>query len=268
MKYEGFAVDISNWSGEISVETVDRWHDAGVLRVIVGTQNERITRQQMSMIDLFSGAPGLDYGREVEIQAYVFLYDQWRDFADQVEEAVRRYAGFPVTKLWLDCEFATTAPPDVVVARIQNAVDYCKRKGINYGIYSANWWWQPMTDNSKEFSHIDLWNSRYYDLPPCHTIMSMAPGYGGWKVCQMWQYRGTTEFCGVTVDFNYFLEERMMQERIKELENQEKWYKACAELLQMRVYVMGTAMNAIYKGKWQALENIAKFMRERNGNGS
>lgn len=259
MKYEGFAVDISNWSGEISVETVDRWSDAGVLRVIVGAQNERIMRQQMQQIDMTGG---------IEIQAYVFLYDQWRDFSDQVEEAKRRYAGFPVTKLWLDCEFATTAPPDVAVARIQNAVDYCERKGINYGIYTGSWWWVPMTDDTHDFAHVDLWYS-YYPMPfrpPCYSPVTYEESvvtFGGWTLFQMWQYRGTTLFCGVTVDFNYFREVRMMEERIKELENQNKWLIAAFRLTQMRLYVLGQAVNAAYKGKWDVLKSLAVFMLEQ-----
>lgn len=194
----GFAVDISNWSGQIGSTTVEQWKLNGVKRVIVGTQNEAIMRQQMHQVTR----------ADVSLEAYVYLYDNFNSFADQVKEAIRRFADFPVRRLWLDCEFATTAPPDVVVERIQRAVDACNVAGVTCGIYTGGWWWRPMTGNYVGFADVPLWFASYVTPgmgPNCPA--GLRPGFGGWQWGVMRQYRGTVLLNGVNVDFNWFDEE-------------------------------------------------------------
>lgn len=209
MRKRGFAVDISNWSGYISATQVQRWKVSGVKRVIVGTQKEPIMRQQMHQV----------YGEDVHLEAYVYLYDNYVSFADQVNEAIRRCEDFPVERLWLDCEFATTAPPDVVVERIQRAIDACEVAGIPYGIYTGQWWWGPMTSDYTGFSHEPLWFANYITPPAGPNIpVSLRAGFGGWLLGVMRQYRGTVDLDGVNVDYNWFDEEEEDVSEVDEIE--------------------------------------------------
>lgn len=257
---EGFGVDISNWSGEITREQVECWKRNHVKRVIIGTQREAITRQQMQTV--------VDAGG-LELQAYVYLYDYgYYAFDAQVREAHRRIQGFPVTKLYLDCEFATTAPPDVVVERIWLAVNTAAQFATPFAIYTGRWWWEPMTDNSAEFADygVGLWHSHYFDFGPNHrsNLRPIPAGYGGWVFCNMWQYRGSTIFCDVNVDYNYFYEETEVDEdRIAELERQLAELTEEHELLSVKMYIYAVILNAVLKEKWATVRDAAGFMLKR-----
>lgn len=265
-----FAVDISNWSGEITLENVRCWKRNDVTRVIIGTQNEVITRQQIAAITNVGG---------VELEAYVYLYDNYIAFADQVDEAIRRFYGYPVRRLWLDCEFATSAPPDVVVERIQRAIDACRVAGIPYGIYTGQWWWVPTTNNSTAFAHESLWFANYPTPPPEKNVpQSLRAGFGGWHDGVMRQYRGTTSLCDVNVDYNWYEEEKVVddcEERVKalteelyrvtiarnQLKKQNDALRACLSAYQKRCRTLVNGMQALIDADADALRLVASTMK-------
>ena len=88
-------LDVSNYSGEFNIDAVRCWRSQGYEHLVCGTQRREITRQQMAV--------AVEAG--LTLDAYVYLY--WsRDTAWEVGEALETIAGFPVQRLWLDCEDA------------------------------------------------------------------------------------------------------------------------------------------------------------------
>jgi len=253
MKRSGFAVDVSNWQGELGAETFRCFIRNNVLRFIAGTQNEEIVRQQLGMADM----------HHIETQAYVYLYDN-APFDQQVREAVRRIQGRPITCLWLDCEFATTAPLDVVIERIWLAVKTCEALGVPYGIYTGAWWWQPMTGSSREFADagIRLW---FADYGPGNWPMQHAPslwaGFGCWGNGEMRQYRGTVGFCETTVDYNWF-EEEVVDENEERLELEKDLAAAEQQIacLKTALFSYRALMRAIGREDWGAAESVIKII--------
>jgi len=253
MKRSGFAVDVSNWQGALSEETIACFIRNNVLRLICGTQNRAICQQQL----------GAGYQASIELQAYVYLYDN-APFDQQVREALNR-ADYPITRLWLDCEFATYAPPDVVVERIWLAVETCRALGVPFGIYTGYWWWYPMTNNCEEFADagIPLWFADYgLGNWPMQHAPSLWAGWSGWGIAEMRQYRGTVGFCDTTVDYNWFEEEVMSKEeeytraletRVEDLEKQ----VAC---LKTALFSYRALMRAIGREDWGAAESVIKII--------
>ena len=184
------AIDVSNYSGVFSREQAACWRENGYAHVICGTQRPSITRQQLEA----AAAAGLT------LDAYVYLY--WRhNVAAQVKEALATLAGFPVGRLWLDCEDDPAgAGKDAIVGLIAEAVAACG--SFPRGIYTGRWWWAPNTGDSRDFAHLPLWHAEYTASPAVLPDFDAFQGYGGWTRPQMWQFQGTTSLCGVTVDLN------------------------------------------------------------------
>jgi hypothetical protein len=134
------------------------------------------------------------------VDTYVYLY--WRyGVGEQVRAALEAVAGYPVGRLWLDCEDATgSRTPEDMVALVGQAVDACGQFAC--GIYTGRWWWAPATGNSSAFSHLPLWHAEYTSGPQVLPDFDTFRAYGGWDRPFMWQFQGTTYLCGVGVDLN------------------------------------------------------------------
>lgn len=183
------AIDVSNYSGQINGATISCWRNQGYDHLICGTQRREITRQQLQTAQA-----------EITLDAYVYLY--WsRDIAAQVREALETISGLNVGRLWLDCEDdAGGRTPEQVVSLIRDAVAACDN--FPNGIYTGRWWWQPSTGDSQEFAGLPLWHAEYTAHPNVLPDFDGFRPYGGWTRPSMWQFQGTTNLCGVTVDLN------------------------------------------------------------------
>ena len=195
------AVDCSNYSGEISEQQARDLWAAGVRKVIVQIVNERVlTHRQQIPVLLAAG---------LEVEAYVYVWfssgEEW--VKQRVAWACRELGAFPkVSMLWLDCEQTLDDDPpfdhvnEPTTDIIRAAVDVVTHAGYRTGIYTAQWWWVPGTDNTTAFSHLPLWSANY-DLDPDRD----PANYGGWGVPDMEQYQGSTTLAGVPmVDLNVY----------------------------------------------------------------
>lgn len=190
------AVDFANWAGNLTPEVITAWKVAGVKRVIVRASTERqalsdIARQQMAVC--------AEAGFELE--AYLWLY-WFRDLSPvvQVEQALTVCSGYPVKRLWLDCEDATVLEPAEIVARIGEAVIACEEAGMPVGCYTRRAWWQQWTADSREFAHLPLWDCELGD-PELGGFVS----YGGWSKQAMRQYEFDVPLAGgPMVDLNVY----------------------------------------------------------------
>jgi len=184
------AVDVSNYSGAISQEQAACLKARGVEHLIAGTQVPSVTRAQLEAA-LTAG---------MSIDAYVYLY--WRrDIRAEVARALETVSGLPAGRLWLDCEDgAGGLPGEDIVAVIAGAVEACGDSPC--GVYTGRWWWAPSTGDSGRFSHLPLWHAEYTRSAEERPDFDSFRPYGGWTRPAMWQFRGTTSLCGVSVDLN------------------------------------------------------------------
>jgi len=172
------ALDVSHHSGSLQLQKLRAARDAGVTRLVVGTQDHAIARQQAG-VALMLG---------LEVQAYVYLY-----FATNTAERVRRdlplLKSIGATRYWLDAE---DAPPgmtqDEKVAGLRAAVEAAAAAGVPYGIYTARWWWTQHAGNTPEFAHLPLWTAQWDG----QADLRVFTAYGGWKSLAMKQYRPAT----------------------------------------------------------------------------
>jgi len=192
-----FAIDISNWSGEITSDEVACWRDSSVRHVISGTQIPTITVQQIQ-----TAASG-----GMTIDAYVMLYWDY-DITAQVHDALATIQGLPVRRLWLDAEQprGNWASWQLVV-KIQEAVDACG--SFPHGIYTRKVWWRDNVDDTAAFSYLPLWYAYYdgyHDFEDWYDPFYWYEGpFGGWTDPTGKQYASDWTFpdlCGVNVDYN------------------------------------------------------------------
>lgn len=192
----GLAIDVSNFSGYLTPEIIAAWKAAGVTRVIVRASTERansiaIARQQMAACQ----EAGL------ELEGYVWLY-WFRDLpsAVQIREALATCDGYPVRRLWLDCEGDTVLDPHEMVAVIAEAVMTCEDAGMLTGQYTRREWWRRVTDDSRDFAHLPLWDCELGD-PELGGFVA----YGGWPKRAMRQYEFDVPLGGgPRVDLNVY----------------------------------------------------------------
>jgi hypothetical protein len=192
-----FAVDVSNWSSNISSAEVACWRDGGVEHVIVGTQVASVARQQLQMAE-FHG---------MSLDAYVVLY--WNfDITNQVNTALAMIEGFPVRRLWLDIEVAPGAwSAAQVVDKIRQGEQACG--DMPCGIYTRKVWWLDNLGNTTAFSHLPVWYA-YYDghhgFDDWYEPFFWYEGpFGGWTDPTGKQYDSdwtAPDLCGVNVDYN------------------------------------------------------------------
>lgn len=183
-------VDISNWSGLISTEEAKCWKAHDQRFVVCGTQRRGTARQQLDV------ASGVGLG----VEAYVYLYWAYNVPA-QVRLALDTIRGFPVKRLWIDCEADASAyGPERSVERasalealIRQAVRACG--DFPCGIYTGYWWWGPNMLGCDEFTNLPLWVALYNGQPRLDNCPDLLPG---WKPT-MKQYTNTTSLCDVSV---------------------------------------------------------------------
>ena len=183
-----FGVDVSHYEPVLAQREVDCFWESGVRHVIVGTQVEEITRQQLAM----------SVSRGMTVDAYVYLL--WdKDMTAQVEEAFRRAQGFPIGRMWLDVEedprgLGANPLGDLV----QAAVDACqKHASVTCGIYTGPGFWETYMNNMTRFAAVPLWYAQYNKLTSLDAWKTEA--FGGWPqpVGKQWAEQ---PLCGIGVD--------------------------------------------------------------------
>lgn len=185
-------MDVSNYSGPLNAATLQGWKEAGIEKVIVGTQKRDIARDQL--------AAATDAGFDVE--AYVYLYWDW-NMSEQVKTARDVVVGFPIKRLWLDTEDQAAHLTAAALKRYLNTAVGAAEKGGPIGIYTAKWWWVPAMKNTDAFNQHALWYAAYDGVP---TFDDWPVGkFGGWEKPLCKQYEGDVYLCGVKVDKNVFL---------------------------------------------------------------
>ncbi len=180
-----FATDVSFWETPLSQAEMDCFWESGVRHVIVGTQEEDITREQLAMA----------VSRGMTVDAYVYLY--WdTSMTAQVKEAFKRVAGFPIGRMWLDIEQDPgSLGAGAVDSRIQEAVTACRAQGgVECGIYTGKGFWQTYAGDTTAFTDVPLWWAHYDNKTSLSTWQDDA--FGGWTdpVAKQW---ATKPLCGI-----------------------------------------------------------------------
>jgi hypothetical protein len=187
------ALDVSNYSGPLRAEQASCWRALGYAHLVCGTQRPEITTQQL--------ATAVEAG--LTVAAYVYVY--WDgDVRLQVEAALAAVAAFPVERLWIDCEDGAGGRGAAeILSLIEAALAACRDSPA--GIYTGRWWWVPATGNSDRFRDLPLWHAEYTPPGTLPDPAGFRP-YGGWERPAMWQFQGTTDVCGISVDRNLLLD--------------------------------------------------------------
>ncbi len=193
-------IDVSNYSGPISIEQATALYALGVRKAIVQFVNPSILVHRQQIPNLKAA------GISVEGYSYCW-FSAGPSFIDaRTQWACTEAQSFGVTHMWIDCEQSMGDNPPFdhvhqpVSPSIRAAVDRVKAMGLTAGIYTAAWWWIPGASNSQEWKDLPLWNANY-DLDPDLDVVN----YGGWTVPRMEQYQGDTTLAGVPyIDLNSF----------------------------------------------------------------
>jgi len=187
-----YALDVSHWEGPLSQREMDCFWESGVRHIVVGTQVEEITRQQLAMA----------IARGMTVDAYVYLY--WdKDVAAQTREAFRRASGFPIGRMWLDVEENPGGLGSTkLVSLVSAGVDECRALGgsaIECGIYTGPGFWKTHMSNTTELSSVPLWYAQY-NFRTALDVWS-SERFGGWAkpAAKQWAEQA---LCGVGVDKN------------------------------------------------------------------
>lgn len=110
--------------------------------------------------------------------------------------------GATVGMLWLDVEgtqyWSTSSSNNINF--LQRMVDEGKRQGVNLGIYSSKYQWDPIMGGSSKFNYLPLWYAHYDNWASFGDFVS----FGGWSKPAIKQYAGDVGLCGVNVDKNYY----------------------------------------------------------------
>lgn len=210
------AVDVSNYSGELSASQCQSLKANGVNKVIVQLVNPNILTHRQQIPALLAAG--------IEVEGYVYVWFDANDrnggFATgRTQWACDEFRALTVGKMmWLDCEQSMhdTPPFDYIHAStsptIANCVSAVEQAGLNPGIYTAGWWWGPGVSNSAMWKDLPLWDANY------DGVQALTPvNYGGWVKPTMKQYQGTTTFAGVPmVDLNWYESSKTYEQGLKD----------------------------------------------------
>ena len=191
-------IDCSNYGGVPQPSQAACMRDEGFDFVIVGTQNEDIARRQL---DVFVPA-----GFHCEL----YYYPRYVGDVARLDRVFRLANGFQLTRVWDDVEWnidlqGPEPGPAFVLPHLRTRIARVQAEGLEVGIYTGEHYWRRMTGNSAEFSHLKLWHAGYglpaYTIANLPSFDAFRP-YGGWARPFAWQFHGTTELCGFSVDLN------------------------------------------------------------------
>lgn len=188
------AVDVSNYTKELTQSVLAKWQADGIQRVIVQAVDpppgypHGVTRQQLQAC--------LDAGMETE--AYIYV---WFGLANSVADLQRKLSlleGYSIKRLWLDVEDDSppAQSPAQRVYELRQLLDvadaWAALHGLGRtGIYTGSWYWSDYMGNTTEFSDRPLWAAQYD-----HQQNLVVAPFGGWTSVVIKQYAGTSVFDG------------------------------------------------------------------------
>lgn len=198
------ATDISNYTSDLTSETLAAWKADGVELVIVQAVDPPAgypagkTREQIQAC--------LDAGLAVD--AYVWL---WFDLdVTDILHKLTLLDGLPIRRLWLDVEDTAAVKYSTVACKtkVSAALGLCDAYPTTEwtGIYTGGWFWRDTRymGDTTAFDNRDLWDSNYDGNP---DTAAFTP-YGGWEECAIKQWQGTSDYLGVSgVDLNVLSEQ-------------------------------------------------------------
>ncbi len=213
-------VDMSRWGGELTEEEADCLWQRGVRHIIVGVGHPNgagmFAHQQGSTWLRVNGARG------GTLDAYIYLYFAG-DPEAQVELGSWVMGDLSVRCWWQDAEDVESPwlSPAQRIAFLWRALWRTEAAGLRTGIYTGGWW-QDRVGYTSEFGRFDLWDSYYpRGASPENVVVQPWAGraYGGYSEPVIYQFAGTTELCGQSVDLNWarVLEDDMADPRIDQL---------------------------------------------------
>jgi hypothetical protein len=191
------ALDISNYTGPITIADVAAWRDAGVGLVIVQAVDPPAgyppgcTLQQIQTLN----------EADMPADAYVFF---WFDSdPGHVDHALSLLEGIKLGRVWLDLEDVSAKGYDQATteAKVADALQRCDAWSQAHnlpstGIYTGSWYWasELYMGNTQTFKGRDLWDAHYDYIP---DALQGFQSYGGWTGCVIKQHIGSSAFCDV-----------------------------------------------------------------------
>ena len=183
------AIDISNWSGEVTEAQFKAARLAGCSRVIVALNNLPLAQRQLRN----AVAAGL------ETQVYIYYYFA-QNVADRTRSCLAAIEGLPVKRVWIDCEDEKHSLEARYLAnRIRVTRDLIRTLGYEPGIYTAAWWWNKYMAGITEFADLPLWDALWDKDADIDAVK-----YGGWVTPEMSQHTNDTHFAGIWCDINSY----------------------------------------------------------------
>lgn len=196
--------------GRITPELVKCWRDNGFDHAIVGTQWPLIAQHQLEVC----GAGGMT------LDAYHWLWFD-RDYLAELGRSVDAVKAYPIRRLWIDIEDASTSKSAEEMIKISHRVmelaeTFTEGLPFDLGIYTGKWWWEPKMGNYSGLSHYPLWLANYLQpvegqwpsrIPNRSELDKLPAPFAGWTSAAMWQYAGSVRsLCNSNLDFNVTFE--------------------------------------------------------------
>lgn len=203
------AVDMSNWGEALTASEAACMWERGVRLITVGSGHPlgsgRWSRQQLEQWLLVTNGRGL-------CGAYrYFRFDQPPDV--QANEARSVLAGLPIYQWWADFEDDTAGGllQSALIAYMDRALRHMDTFTAQRptAIYTAEYWWERYLPlGFDRWNRRDLIDARYTakEGAPPGLLYQPFKGreYGGWTEPHGYQYQGTTDLCGQSVDLLYY----------------------------------------------------------------
>lgn len=183
------ALDISQYSGDVTLADFQRAKAAGCSRIIVALNDLPLAKQQIER----ASKAGL------EVEGYIYLYFA-RSISARVKACLLAIANLPVRRVWLDAEDTSSGVTQAsIIDGLRLAEGLVTAAGYATGIYTATWFWKQHAGDSQAFKHLPLWDA-YWDKHPGID----RPTYGGWAEAEMSQHTADTHFAGIWCDINSY----------------------------------------------------------------
>jgi len=142
-------------------------------------------------------AGGMSY-----VDGYIYPCLDCGNPAQQVIDTVNylQQSGANYGMLWFDIEGSWADDVNTNINFIQGLIDQANAMGVHWGIYTSYSQWGPITGNTDRFGAPPLWYA-HYDGDP--SFGDFSP-FGGWSKPSIKQYDGDVDFCGASLDKNFY----------------------------------------------------------------
>lgn len=188
-----YALDISNWQGEISDATIACWRDAGIGHLIVRASLETNAAAQLAQRQMDAALRG-----GLGLSVYQWCYWDW-DPRQTVDWTRQLVGDRPVWSIWQDAEDPVIGRGADDIARwLRSAAQRYDDLGARNGVYTGKWWWDRYMRGRADLADRPLWDANYDGLPRSGFVP-----YGGWERDTISQFSSSYSLCGATLDINW-----------------------------------------------------------------